>query len=65
MEGDGTTGVQARLKEDAEERNRRAFPHEHLIKVLEDGQCEEGVGVKVRQHHAVHGQRGMEDERHG
>jgi hypothetical protein len=36
------------------------MPH----KELEDGQREEGIGVKVRQHHAVHGQHSMEEERH-
>jgi hypothetical protein len=41
-----------------------AYPDECLTRVLENGQCEEGVGVEVRQHKALGGQHGIEEKRH-
>jgi hypothetical protein len=53
--GDGAAGVEVCLKEDTKESHRRVHPNIHLAKVLEEGRHEEGVGVEVRQHHAVGG----------
>jgi hypothetical protein len=68
MEGEaarnGAVDVHARLKEDAKECHQRAHPNECLTMVLEDGQREEGIGVKMRQHHTLCGQHGVKEEQH-